>query len=215
MPTKGKTKAKANQNFSISELLKYGWDKTQAQASTLVLLAIGLMIVSWFGNWFADQLAQNLPFMELVFRLAWIVVSLLMSMGLIRSVLQINRGKKVSLDSFKFPLKQVFNFLVGTILVGIITLIGFLVLFIPGIYFSLRYEYVSYLIVDKGMTASEAMNRSSELTDGIKLKLFGFLLVLGLLNIAGALFFGLGLLLTVPVSYLAQARLYDVLQKKK
>lgn len=50
------------------------------------------------------------------------------------------------------------------------------------------------------------------MTKGHKGWLFGFAIVLGLLNIAGFLAFGVGLLFTIPITIMAQIYVYRQLE---
>ena len=58
------------------------------------------------------------------------------------------------------------------------------------------------------------MNESSRITRGHKWPLFGFVLMLVLINLLGALALIVGLLVSVPVSTLAFAHAYRVLGGK-
>jgi uncharacterized membrane protein len=84
---------------------------------------------------------------------------------------------------------------------------GFL-LIVPGIIFFIMFQYYGYFIVDKKMGPVEALKASAALTKGVRWKLFGFGLVIGLLNIGGALLLLLGLFVTIPVSQMAIAHVY-------
>ncbi len=67
----------------------------------------------------------------------------------------------------------------------------------------------SYLVVDKNMGPIESLKVSWAVTQGARWQLccFGGLIVL--LNLAGLLCLGLGLIITVPVSWIAGAYVYD------
>jgi len=72
---------------------------------------------------------------------------------------------------------------------------------------TLRWLFVCHLVSD-GVEPLEAFRRSSELTKGRRFKLFYISLVLVLFSITGLLFIGLGMLITVAVSYLALTSIY-------
>jgi uncharacterized membrane protein len=65
-----------------------------------------------------------------------------------------------------------------------------------------------YLIVDRGMSPSEALKYSTVIMTGHKRDLFLFQLLLILVNIGVALALGLGIFISVPVSMLALAHAY-------
>jgi uncharacterized membrane protein len=72
---------------------------------------------------------------------------------------------------------------------------------------TMRWIFVCYLAAE-GAFAVEAFKRSAEMTEGIRLKLFGISLVLGLFGWAGVIGCGVGALLTGLVSSLAFAFIY-------
>ncbi len=67
-------------------------------------------------------------------------------------------------------------------------------------YINIRFFFTTYVIVDKNVNTFKAMRASSVLTKGYKLRIFVLTCMLALINILGALFFMVGLLITIPVS---------------
>lgn len=81
-----------------------------------------------------------------------------------------------------------------------------------AVYFGIKYGFYSYPITDHHANAIDSLRISSELTKGIKL--IGFGIVLGLINVLGALALVVGLLLTIPTTLLAMAHVYRQLSPK-
>lgn len=85
-----------------------------------------------------------------------------------------------------------------------------------SVYFSVRYQFIKFIVLDyPELRSREAFKKSAELSKGYIWKLIGFGIVLGLLNILGAICLFVGLVVTIPVSKLAKARAYDYLKQKK
>ena len=101
-----------------------------------------------------------------------------------------------------------------TLLTLLIVVVGFLLLIIPGIIWSIKYSMAMYCLVDKKLGVKESLKMSAELTRGVKWQLFGFWLVLGLINLAGFLALVIGMVITVPLTMLAQAHVYRHLTKQ-
>lgn len=80
-------------------------------------------------------------------------------------------------------------------------------------YMMLRYSLARFAVID-GARTLVSLRTSATLVRGQVWRLLGFFAVLALLNIAGALFFLVGLLVTVPVSMLAYAHVYHQLQRR-
>lgn len=99
-------------------------------------------------------------------------------------------------------------YLLGSVLFSVMIGVGMILLVVPGVYLAVRYQFMPYLIIDKGMQPMDALKAAGELTKGSWLDLFLFLFSIVGINFLGALLFGLGLLITVPVTFVAHARVY-------
>ena len=75
-------------------------------------------------------------------------------------------------------------------------------------YLSLKTNFFSYFILDKDMGPVEALSESLTRTTGLEFELFIIYAILALLNLMGALLFGLGLLFTIPYSWLVVSVIY-------
>lgn len=85
----------------------------------------------------------------------------------------------------------------------------FLILFtVPGIYVICRFGFFPFCIVDRNDTALQSLTRSSQLTKGHRMKSFLFLLVSGVIAFLGALVFGVGLIVVIPIILCAMAHIY-------
>lgn len=81
-----------------------------------------------------------------------------------------------------------FKLLSLSILVLLGMIAGLIFLIIPGVIFTLASLFSIYILIDKNNGIMEALRASWALTKGIRMKLFGFLMLLGLVvGISGAL----------------------------
>jgi len=81
------------------------------------------------------------------------------------------------------------------------TLIGFLLLILPGIYLSIAYVFTLPLIVDKEMDIWDAMETSRKAVTKHWFKVFGLFILLSLIMALGALALGIGLIWAVPLLF--------------
>jgi uncharacterized membrane protein len=88
-----------------------------------------------------------------------------------------------------------------TLVSGLAIVIGTLLLIIPGIYLAVAYMFAAYLVVDRRLDFWPAMELSRRTINPRWFGYFGFTLLLVLLNLAGILLLGVGLLVTVPLSF--------------
>jgi hypothetical protein len=73
------------------------------------------------------------------------------------------------------------RFILGSIVVGLIIYCGTFLLIIPGIIFCYMYFFAEYILVEKKIRITEALEMSSKITNGVKWSLFGNSFVIGFL----------------------------------
>jgi hypothetical protein len=79
-------------------------------------------------------------------------------------------------------------------------------------YFAMRFQFYKFLVIEhENMTAIQSLKKSMEITRGHFLKITGFFVSLLVLNIIGALSFGIGLIVTIPLSVTAYTLVYKKL----
>jgi len=100
------------------------------------------------------------------------------------------------------------NAVLANLLVGVIVIIGFVLLIVPGIIFACKLVFTPYLVVDRKMGVIEAVKESWRMTSGHAWKVF----LIGLLSIpigiAGLICFGVGIIIAIMWITLAFASLY-------
>ena len=113
--------------------------------------------------------------------------------GLCKFLLKVARGEEVVIaDSFSsgFDNGMWWKTLVYSLIMIIGVAIGYILLIIPGIYLSIAWSFGFYLVIDKGMTPLDALQKSRELVHQV-----GFWKILILNIIVGVL----GILQIIPV----------------
>ena len=93
--------------------------------------------------------------------------------------------------------------LVATVLIGVFTFIGFLLLIVPGLIVAAMYKFTYLFIVDKRMDFWQAMQASHAV---VRKDYFGFvmfLLLAFLINVVGFCCLIIGLMVTVPLTFAA------------
>jgi uncharacterized membrane protein len=100
-------------------------------------------------------------------------------------------------SGFQFFLPLLFLSLVAGIFIGI----GTILLIIPGVYLAVAYLFASYLVVDRRMDFWPAMELSRRTVTPRWFGYLAFMLLMVCLNLAGASLLGLGLLVTIPLSF--------------
>jgi uncharacterized membrane protein len=107
-------------------------------------------------------------------------------------------------NGFNYLLPLFLAGLAGGLLVGF----GMVLLLIPGIYLAIGYMFSTFLIIDYRMEFWQAMETSRQIITKNWFAFFGLGFALFALNFLGALAFGVGLLVSIPVSACAVAIAY-------
>jgi len=91
----------------------------------------------------------------------------------------------------------------------VLTMLGFVCLILPGVYLFVAWFFALPLVIDKRLEFWPAMRLSRKVISKHWWKFLGFLLVLGLLNLAGLLACLVGIFVTLPVSFAALMYAYE------
>ncbi len=184
----------------INQAVQYGWATVKKDFWYFVGLAVLSGIISNLTVDWEDGKSQ--------WSILSVFLSTWMTCGTTALVLSYQQGKKLPLSDLFTQFRYFWRVLGATLLVGIIVGIGLVLLIVPGIYFALRFAFVVQLIVDRNLGISEAMSESTRLTKGKKLPLFGFGLTMLGIMILGAIVFGVGVFVALPVVWLATVAVY-------
>jgi hypothetical protein len=95
-----------------------------------------------------------------------------------------------------------------SILYGLLVIVGFILLIIPGIYFSIKYVLYKYVIVDQDLGIFDSFSEAGSLAKGNWWKLFLLSIITGLLSISGILLLGVGVIFTSTLSRLVWMHAY-------
>lgn len=201
--------------LSAGSFVSFGWETFKkrpwffigASAVVLIVYVVAGSLVEAIDSAFSGN-PKDPSLVGLVLNLA---LSTLINMGVTAFYLNAHDNPEtVTLSSLWHP-QPFWNFLAATILTGLAIIAGFILLIAPGIIFMLMFMFVMFIVIDRGLGPIEAMKESRRITRGYKWQLLGFVLVLTLINLVGALALLVGLLVTVPVTSLAFVHAYRAL----
>ena len=199
--------------FSKSEAVLFGWSTLKKNfrffLGLLAIIVMANVLISLIMSSFSEVAPVVLVISTGV--ISWLL-DLLIGIGIIKISLEFcdqERARHVDLFA-GFP--NLLNYLAGLIIYGIMVAVGLIFFVVPGLYLAVKYQFYGYLIVDKGMGPIDAIKMSGVLTEGVKRNLVLFWLMLAGINILGMLALGVGLIASVPVTWLATAYVYRRLQ---
>ena len=135
--------------------------------------------------------------------------------GFTESLIRAARGNKVEIgDFFKAGFNKFGTLLGAGILFMLGVGMGLICLIIPGIYLMVRWFFVSYLIVDKGVGVSEAFEKSGEMVSNIFWEVLAVFIINAVIESIGCSI-GVGAILTTPFILLVSAHYYLGLSKEE
>lgn len=195
---------------SLTEALQQGWRATSHYLGFYVTLVLLIVLFNLIPS-VVDGIFTDANWFSPVVRGIFIILIALVSLGMVRTTLQSVDRKEPSLpELFKAHL---FGRYVITAILYLIVFVGGLVLFIaPGIYWGLRYQFATYLVAEDHYTVAQAFEESARMVEGHEWDLFAYWLVMFLLNLVGLLFFGLGIVITLPITLVGYSYIYKQLR---
>ena len=154
-----------------------------------------------------DFLVENLP---------GIVLSLLLSpLGYGIGLLGIKKsaGLEIDYNMIVQPYRHFLPLFLLATLVSLITLLGFGLFILPGIYFALSYSFAPYLLMGKKMGVWESMEASRKAVTKNFGRFLSLSLILAVVNVVGALLLLIPLFWLIPISVIAFGEVYNHIEK--
>jgi hypothetical protein len=203
-----------NYDFEIGEVMSEAWELTKGFKATfwgsaivvygvviVVMLVTGLITKAVFGDQphFLISMSTN--------ALAGLVTTPL-TVGLIMLAVKRAAGAPASFEVTFGYLDKTLPAIVVAFATLILTYVGLALLIIPGIYLSMAYGLAKPLLVDRNLSPWAAMEASRKALTHKWFQIFLLYLGVGVLMVVSALFFGIGLIWTMPWSMLVMGVLY-------
>ena len=196
----------------ISGALTFGWQTFAKNALFLIGVTIAVALINSVVEGAERYGPIEGGYFSFVINIIEILVNSLLQLGLIAIMLAFKDGRMPEFVDLFNRAPLVFNYIAATILYTLMVVVGLVFLIVPGIYLAVRFGYYSYFIVDEEVGPIEALKRSSDLTEGVRMDLFLFGVLLIGINILGMVALFVGVLVTVPMTHLACAYMFRHLQ---
>jgi uncharacterized membrane protein len=194
-------------------ITSYGHGWRQLWKFILELFVIG--VIAFFialPSVIMGQAADELQYAGVLVGLMAMVYGILLTnpieYGVSFAFLKAARGDKLEIKDMFEVFQNYFHAVLANLLVGVIILLGFFVLIVPGIILACRLAFVSYLVVDRKMETIPALKESWRLTRGHANKVFLMALLAIPIAIAGFICLVVGIIPAVMWIHAAFASLY-------
>ncbi|OGZ35498.1 MAG: hypothetical protein A3A94_02665 [Candidatus Portnoybacteria bacterium RIFCSPLOWO2_01_FULL_43_11] len=196
------------QNFSKKEAIKFGWQTMKSNLGFFIGLLLLVFVINIGPGLLTALVLGKIPLLSFVFAVISWVLQIIIGIGLIKIALKFCGNEKGEFSDLFSSYPLFFKYLFGSILYGLIVFGGLILLIIPGIIWSIKYQFYLYFIVDKGLGPIESLKKSGEITKGVKWNLFLFGLLLAGINILGVLALLIGMFAAIPTTMVATAFVY-------
>lgn len=194
--------------FSIGDAFRFGWRLWKEHWPLLlsaVVISFLLPALPQFLQW---ALPTDTGFAYFALQVVHFILFVIAQMGIINITLRVAQGLPTSINDFFSTVHLFPSYLWGWILFYLAFFFGLLLFIVPGIIFALKFCLWPYYVLDRNFGGVDSLKASNRAVYGSKWDLLLFGLGTFLLNLLGLLLFGVGLLVTVPVTLLAWAYVY-------
>ena len=182
--------ARAPESLPLSDYFKTGWGLFKLYPGGFVGFCLVNLVI---------QLAlSRIPSGGVV---ASAVVSTPLFMGNFIVSAKLLQGQTPDFRDFFAGFQFFLPLLLLSLVAGLFIGIGTILLLVPGVYLAVAYLFASNLVVDRRLDFWPAMELSRRTINPRWFGYFAFMLLVALLNLAGAIALGLGLLVTIPLSF--------------
>ena len=202
-------------DFTVMEVIKEAWEKTKGIKGPVwggSLLIIGLLLViniivgilmKMLGHGSTSSMAISYAVQVTVSFALYPFIAGVMMMGVRRAV-----DLPVSYKMVFGYLQYMVPIIVSSILVTILTFIGFAAFVIPGLYLSIAFLLTIPLIIDKDMGPWEAMMKSLKGITPKWFKVFAIYLIMIILYVLSMIPLFIGIIWTLPMLIVIGGILY-------
>lgn len=226
-----------NSSFSIKEAFSYGWNTFKKQWKFLVPFFLLITVLAMLASYFEKL---NLGGFEVVIGLVRAVVTFFIAAFIIRMSLGMYQGTTFSFKTVQFKSIDAWKYALGSFLFSIPIMVSFgatfvyflfrlgqsfaggtsnavdvfvlfFLCFVLAIFMELVFGFWSLSLFDKNIKIIDAFKHSRKITEGNRLKIFGFLICSIILMILGVMALGFGLLISLPVIVLGKVYIYKKL----
>ncbi len=195
------------QKFMVGEALRFGWTAFKKNMGFWIGIVVVYAVIVGIPAGIAGTMDRG-SLGESIFNLVTNALEVWLGMGLMVMSLKVADGKMPLFNELFAGSKHWVSYVVCTILLGLMTFAGFILLIVPGIIVLLMFGIAPYFVLDKGVSGIDALKMARVATKGQLGTLFLYALAAIGLLILGAIPLLIGLLFVVPTLTLASAYMY-------
>ncbi len=179
---------------NVGSWFSRGWEMISADLSTFILLAlIYLAVIAVASSTVVGGFLVSGP----------------LTVGFMRILFDRMRGKPIVIGDLARGFDDFLAAVLSSIVISAFTALGTLFCIIPGLVAAAWFILTPAVIAEKHLDFWQSMEASRLAVQGHTFEVVVFIILLAVVNLAGALACFVGLLVTVPLSFAATACAYD------
>jgi len=195
--------------LSIGSCLRRGWALVRSEFWPLVGVS-ALVLVLWSAASSIGQVANSASNLKFSASIVGVLLTGPLMGGLCFFFLKKIRREPARIETaFSGFSNSLLHLVLAGFVMTTLTMLGFLFFILPGIYLLVAWMFTLPLIIDKRLEFWPAMRLSMKTISKHWWKFLGFLIVLGLVNLAGVLVCCVGAFIAFPVTLAALMYAYE------
>lgn len=194
MAEKQAEQAVERQQVNMGDWISRAWDMVTADLGPFIILGLIYLVIV--------GVTSSLVIVEFV-------VLGPLAVGFFLVVFEKIRGREVNIGDIAKGFNYFVPAVLSNILITVFTVIGFVFCIIPGFIIAALYLFTPAFILEQKLDFWEAMEASRKVVMQHLFELIIFVIILGLINLVGALLCGIGLVFTIPLTFAAMGLAYD------
>lgn len=196
-------------SIDLIRLFKFNFHQYKKYSSFIIGIAVTYYVLAIIPQVYIMIYSPDDPSTQLQILSAVLTVfQLFLSLGFLKIMLLLIDDGYVEVSDLFNNFAPFLPYIVAYLLYMIAVVIGLFLLILPGIFIAIRFQFYPYFILEGTHSAIAALQKSYYQTEDFTFELLLFGIVVIVLNILGALFFGIGIILTYPLTTMATAVIY-------
>lgn len=197
-----------NYNWTINDVLNEAWAKISGFKLVYMVAIIVYVIISQGLAFALQTLAGESVGVLIIGNLLLSLVTYPLAAGLMMMGIKRSAGLEVNFSTLFDYYNQAIPLFILGLLVSLFSILGLILLIIPGIYLMVAYMLAMPLMVEKKLGIWESMETSRQAITQCWFRFFGLMLLMMLIIVVSIIPLGIGLIWTLPMTALVLGIVY-------
>ncbi len=188
----------------IGDALEFGWSAVKAHVGFFIGIFLFCAVLSAIAGSSHSIVTK-------------VILGLLIggiNLGYIKLAVDIVEEKAPEFKELFSCFSLLLKYIIAAILYFVVVSIGLVLFIIPGVIWAVQFGFYPFVIVKERLGPFSALRKSSEITSGVKGRLIVFAIALFGINLLGLIAFGVGVIITIPLSVIAAAHVFHQLEQQ-